>query len=127
MKIAFLTSIYPAHAEKIYKENPSLKNKSSDEQMEFIRWHAALSTTVNRMSFLKDKGLSVCNFNIGLTHINSKWALENNFVPIKKNSIEEIGIEKIKRFKPDIIFCLSPLIYTKNYFINELLSELKKK
>ena len=43
LKIAFLTSIYPAHAEKIYKENPSLKNKSSDEQMEFIRWDALSS------------------------------------------------------------------------------------
>ena len=43
MKIAFLSSIYPAHAEKIYRDNPNLKDKSSDEQMEFIRWHALSS------------------------------------------------------------------------------------
>ena len=127
MKIAFLTSIYPAHADKIYRENPSLKNKSSAEQMEFIRWNAALSTTVNRMTFLKDKGLRICNFNIGLTNINLKWAEENNFVYSSKNTVEEIGIEKIKRFNPDIIFCLSPLIYISNNFIKELKSKLKKR
>ena len=55
MKIAFLTSIYPAHAEKIYRENPSLKNKSSAEQGDFIRWHA-LSSYIRWNELLEERG-----------------------------------------------------------------------
>ena len=89
---------------KIYRDNPNLKDKSSDEQMEFIRWRAALSITVNRMDFLKNKGCSVCNFNIGLSEVAIKWAEENQFETTGKNKILKIGLEKIKRFNPDIIY-----------------------
>jgi len=127
MRIGFLTSIYPTHAERIYRENPTLKNQKSDHQMDFIRWNAALSTTVNRMDFLMEKGINICNFNIGLSNVNIKWANENRFIPVTKKSNLEIGIEKIRRFKPDIIYCLAPLIYINNSFISELLSSLNKK
>ena len=79
------------------------------------------------MDSFKEKGLSICNFNIGLTHINFKWAKENLYIPPTENSIMEIGIEKITRFKPDIIFCLSPVSYIANGFIERTISALKKK
>ena len=126
MKIAFLTSIYPAHAEKIYKENPSLKNKSSDEQMEFIRWHA-LSSYVRWFELLEEKGYQTCSFNHNLPHVEHAWAKENQFQTKTSNPIMEIGKEKITQFKPDIIFCFAPPTYLSNNFLYELATSLEKK
>ena len=126
MKIAFLSSIYPEHAERIYRENPSLKNKSSDEQMDFIRWHA-LSSYTRWNEYLTKRGFNVLEFHHNLLHVELKWAVENQFCPAKENEIFQIGIEKIKRFKPDIIFCSSPLYYTQSNFLRELITLLPKK
>jgi len=126
VRIAFLSSIYPAHAAKIYQENPSLKNKSSDEQMEFIRWHA-LSSYTRWNEYLAKQGFEVLEFHHSLHHVELKWAEENEFYPTKENEIFKIGLEKIKRFKPDIIFCTSPLFYTQSNFLNELINLLPEK
>ena len=126
LKIAFLTSIYPAHAEKIYRDNPSLKDKSSDEQMEFIRWHA-LSSYVRWVELLESHQCKVIQFHHNLDNVESSWAKENNFSPVSKNKIIEIGLEKIKRFEPDILYCSAPFIYTRNSFIQNLLKILKKR
>ena len=126
MKITFLTSIYPAHAEKIYRKNPSLKNKSSSEQLEFIRWHA-LSSYVRWFELLEQKGFATCTFNHNLPEVALAWAKENKFEPKSSNLLHAIGIEKIKRFQPDVIFCRSPHSYLKNNFLDELISSLNKK
>ena len=126
MRIAFLSSIYPAHAEKIYRENPSLKDKSSDEQMEFIRWHA-LSSYVRWFELLELQGFVTCSFNHNLPEVGLAWAKENKYKPKSNDSILEIGMEKIKRFKPDVIFSFAPLTYLKNNFLDELIGALSKK
>jgi spore maturation protein CgeB len=126
VKIAFLTSIYPAHVQKIYKENPSLKFKSSDEQMESIRWHA-LSSYVRWFELLEERGYPTCSFNHNLPRVALAWAKENKFEPKTSNTINEIGLEKIKRFKPDVIFSFSPLTYLENNFLGELIGTLRKK
>ncbi len=125
MKLAFLSSIYPAHVRKIYRENPDLKNKSSDEQMEFIRWHA-LSSYFRWTDLLEEKGFQTCGFNHNLPEVSLAWAKENKFTPKSNNSIWEIGLEKIKKFKPDIIFTFAPLDYKGNGFIDELICSLSK-
>ena len=89
MKIAFLTSIYPAHAEKIYRENPSLKYKSSDEQMEFIRWHG-LSCYVRWPELLESKGFVINKFNNNLPEVALAWARENKVKPKTSDTIHEI-------------------------------------
>ena len=126
MKIAFLSSIYPAHAEKIYRENPSLKNKSSSEQMEFIRWHA-LSSYVRWFELLEEKGFAICSFNHNLPEIALAWAKENKFETKSSDNIHEIGLEQIKRFQPDVIFSFAPLTYLINNFLDELIGALSKK
>ena len=126
MRIAFLASLYPAHAEKIYRDNPNLKNKSSDEQMKFIRWHA-LSSYTRWKEYLTKKDFSVIEFHHNLPHVEMKWAVENQFCPTKENEILKIGLEKIKRFKPDILYCFSPFFYARNNFLNELTNLLPKK
>ena len=126
MKIAFLSSIYPKHAEQIYRENPDLKYKTSDEQMEFIRWHA-LSSYVRWTELLEEKGFQICGFNHNLPEVSLAWAKENKFTPKLNNSIFEIGLEKIKRFRPNIIFIFAPLDYKCNGFIDELIYSLSKK
>ena len=95
VRVAFLSSIYPKHAEIIYNENPDLKNKSSEDQMHFIRWNAALSTTIRRFDFLEEHGVHLCNFNCNLPQIALAWAKENNFVPRSSNPVMEIGIETL--------------------------------
>lgn len=126
MKIAFLTSIYPAHAEKIYRDIPSLKNKTSDEQMEFIRWHA-LSSYVRWFELLEEKGYQTCSFNHNLPQVAFAWSKENQFQPKTRNPIMEIGKEKIIRFKPDIIFCFAPPSYLSNNYLHEMIASLKNK
>ena len=126
MKIAFLTSIYPKHAEIIYQQNPSLHQKTSDEQMEFIRWHA-LSAYVRWIPLLEAKGCQVIEFHHNLENVETAWAKENHIQSETRYSIVEIGLEKVKRFKPEIIFCTSPAVYTNNHFIKQLLSVLKKR
>jgi len=126
LRIAFLTSIYPAHAEEIYRQNPSLKNKSSADQGEFIRWHA-LSSYVRWFDLLEKKGFQVSGFNHNLPEVALAWARENKFEPKSIDNIREIGLEKIKRFQPDVIFCRSPHSYLKNNFLDELVSSLNKK
>jgi spore maturation protein CgeB len=125
LRIAFLTSIYTKHADIIYALNPSLHKKNSDEQMEFIRWHA-LSSLVRWIPLLEAKGCKVIEFHHNLENVETAWAKENHFQTDLKSSVIEIGLEKIKRFKPDIIFCISPVAYTNNQFIKSLLSEVKK-
>jgi spore maturation protein CgeB len=126
LKIAFLTSIYPAHAEKIYRDNPSLKDKSSDEQAEFIRWHA-LSSYVRWFELLEDEGFELSGFNHNLTAVSLSWAKENRFQTKTSNPIMEIGKEKIIRFKPDIIFCFAPPSYLSNNYLHEIVASLEKK
>lgn len=126
MRIAFLTSIYPAHAEKIYKENLTLKNQTSEQQMEYIRWHA-LSSYVRWFELLEEKGFITCLFNHNLPEVALTWARENKFQPKTSNPINEIGLEKIRQFKPDVIFLFAPLTYLKNNFLNELLIKLSKR
>jgi spore maturation protein CgeB len=126
MRIAFLSSIYPAHAEKIYRENPSLKNKPSDEQMDVIRWHA-LSSYTKWNEYLTERGFNVLEFHHNLPHVELKWAEENQFCHKKENEVFQIGIEKIKRFKPDILYCSSPLFYTRSNFLKELIDCLPQR
>ena len=101
MRIAFLSSIYPKHAEKIYRDNPDLKYKTSDEQMEFIRWHA-WSSYVKWNDYLRSKGCDVLQFHHNLNFVEMEWAKENRFNFSHKNCVWEIGLEKIKEFDPDV-------------------------
>ena len=126
MKVAFLSSIYPKHADLIYRENPSLKYRPSNEQMDFIRWHA-LSSYVKWNNYLQSKSCEIVQFHHNLPYVELKWAEENQFCPKKDNEIFQIGIEKIKRFKPDILYCSSPLFYTRSNFLNILINHLPKK
>jgi spore maturation protein CgeB len=126
MRIAFLSSIYPKHAEKIYRDNPDLKFKTSDEQMEFIRWHA-LSSYVKWNDYLRSKGCEVLQFHHNLNFVEMEWAKENRFSFSHKNCVWEIGLEKIKKFNPDVLYCSSPHVYIQSGFLPELISLLSKK
>jgi len=126
LRIAFLSSIYPAHAEKIYRENPSLKNKSSEEQMEFIRWHA-LSSYTRWNEYLTKRGFNVLEFHHNLPHLELKWAEENQIETTESEDVLNIGLEKVKRFKPDILYCTSPAYYIKSNFLKELINILPKR
>ena len=94
--------------------------------MEFIRWHA-LSSYVRWFELLEQKGFAICTFNHNLPEVALAWAKENKFEPKSSNLLHAIGIEKIKRFQPDVIFCRSPHSYLKNNFLDELVSSLNKK
>jgi spore maturation protein CgeB len=76
---------------------------------------------------LEEKGFQTSGFNHNLPEVALAWARENHFKPKSGKPIEEIGIEKIKRFQPDVIFCRSPHSYIKNNFLDELVSSLNKK
>ena len=94
--------------------------------MEFIRWHA-LSSYVRWTELLEEKDFQICGFNHNLPEVSLAWAKENKFTPKSNNSIFEIGLEKIKRFKPNIIFNFAPLIYKRNSFIDELIYSMGTK
>lgn len=94
--------------------------------MEFIRWHA-LSSYVRWFELFEERGFQVCIFNKCLPEIELAWSRENKYDPKTNNSIIEIGLEKLKRFKPDIIFTFSPLLYTQSNFLIQLLSILRRK
>ena len=126
MKIAFLRSIYPAHSDEIYREHPDLKYKTSDEQMEFIRWHA-LSSYTKWDDYFKSKDCEVLQFHHNLDHVEKNWASENGLRTSQKNCVLQIGLEKIKKFKPDIIYCSSALFYMRSNFLKELIGCLPKR
>ena len=126
MKIAFLTSIYPKHAEEIYEQNTELSKNSSEEQMEYIRWHA-LSSYVRWFELLEQRGFKTCIFNCCLPKVEFAWAKENKFITKSKNPVMEIGKEKIRRFKPDLIYCFAPTLYIANGYLDELLGEFSLK
>ncbi|MDG1173296.1 MAG: glycosyltransferase, partial [Opitutales bacterium] len=65
--------------------------------------------------------------NHNLPEVALAWAKENKFEPKSNDNVHEIGLEKIKRFKPDIIFAFAPLSYHKNNFLDELIGALSKK
>ena len=94
--------------------------------MEFIRWHA-LSSYVRWFELLEEKGFATCAFNHNLPEVALAWARENQFEPKSIDNIQEIGLEKIKRFKPDVIFAFAPLTYLKNNFLDELIGAARKK
>ena len=126
MKIAILSSIYPQHAQDIYRENPFLHQKTSNEQMEYIRWHA-LSSYTRWNELLIKHGFKVLEFVHNLPHVEKKWAEENQIGTSKEESVLNIGLEKVKRFKPDILFCTSPIYYIKSNFLKELISILPQR
>ena len=92
--------------------------------MDFIRWHA-LSAYSRWMPLLQSKGCEVIQFHHNLENVERAWAKENHIHSDSEDSILKIGLEKIKRFKPDIIFCTSPLSYINNHFIDDLLDVLE--
>ena len=94
--------------------------------MELIRWHA-LSSYTRWFELLEQNGFATCVFNHNLPEVALAWARENKFKPKSIHNIQEIGLEKIKRFKPDVIFAFAPLTYLKNNFLDELVSSLNKK
>ena len=94
--------------------------------MEFIRWHA-LSSYVRWLELLEEKGFATCAFNHNLPEVALAWARENQFEPKSIDNIQEIGLEKIKQFKPDVIFAFAPLTYLKNNFLDELIGAARKK
>ena len=94
--------------------------------MEFIRWHA-LSSFTRWNEYLTKRGFNVLEFHHNLPHVELKWAEENQFCPKKENEIFQIGLEKIKRFNPDLIYCSSPLYYMQSNFLRELITPLPKK
>ena len=94
--------------------------------MEFIRWHA-LSSYVRWFELLEEKGFATCAFNHNLPEVALAWARENQFEPKSIDNIQEIGLEKIKQFKPDVIFAFAPLTYLKNNFLDELIGAARKK
>ena len=77
------------------------------------------------MPLLEIKGCEVIQFHHNLENVERAWAKENHIHSDLEGSILKIGLEKIKRFKPDIIFCTSPLSYINNHFIDELLDVLE--
>ena len=94
--------------------------------MKYIRWHA-LSSYTRWNEYLIKKGYEVIEFHHNLPYVELKWADENQFYPMKDNEIFQIGLEKIKRFKPDILYCSSPLFYSRSNFLNKLINILPKK
>jgi spore maturation protein CgeB len=126
LRIAFLTSIYPEHASLIYQQYPRLANKHSTEQEEFVRWHA-LSSYVRWFKFFEDNGFQNCIFNQNLPEVELAWASENMFKPKSNEVVKEIGLEKIKRFEPDIIFTFAPQIYLQDGYLNQLVISLSNK
>ena len=94
--------------------------------MDVIRWHA-LSSYTRWNEYLTERGFNVLEFHHNLPHVELKWAEENQFCPKKENEVFQIGIEKIKRFNPDILYCSSPLFYTRSKFLKELIDCLPKK
>lgn len=126
MKIAFLGSIYPKHADLIYRENPSLKYRPSNEQMDCIRWHA-LSSYVKWNDYLESKGCEIVQFHHNLNFVEMEWAKENNFSSSRTNCVLEVGLKKIKKFNPDVLYCSSPSFYIQNGFLQELVHSLPQK
>ena len=115
MKIAILSSIYPQHAQDIYRENPLLQEKTSDEQMKYIRWHALSSYTRWNELLIKLK-FQVLEFVHNLPNVEKKWAEENQIGTREAEDVFNIGLEKVKRFKPDILYCTSPVYYINSNF-----------
>ena len=94
--------------------------------MDFIRWHA-LSSYVRWVELLESHQCKVIQFHHNLDNVEFSWAKENNFSPVSKYKTFEIGLEKIKRFEPDVLYCSAPLLYTSNSFIQNLLKILNKR
>ncbi len=126
MKIAILSSIYPQHAQDIYRENPLLHQRTSDEQMEYIRWHA-LSSYTRWNELLTKLKFKVIEFVHNLPTVEKKWAKENQIDTTETEDVLNIGLEKVKRFEPDILYCTSPVCYIKSSFLKELISILPKR
>ena len=94
--------------------------------MEYIRWHA-LSSYTRWNELLIKHGFKVLEFVHNLPHVEKKWAEENQIGTSKEESVLNIGLEKVKRFKPDILFCTSPIYYIKSNFLKELISILPQR
>lgn len=110
----------------MYAQNPNLQNKSSDDQMEFIRWHA-LSSYVRWIKLLKKRDMQCIEFLLNIPELSYAWSKENDFSTKTKNPTLEVGHERILRFKPDIVFCFDPINYFKNNFLNELMNSFRRK
>ena len=110
---------------KIYIEKIRYFTKTSYEQMEFIRWHALSSYTRWNELLIKLK-FEVIEFVHNLPIVEKKWAEENQIDTTETEDVLNIGLEKVKRFKPDILYCTSPVYYIKSNFLKELISILPK-
>jgi len=94
--------------------------------MDFIRWHA-LSSYTRWNEYLTKRGFNVLEFVHNLPIVEKKWAEENQIETTETENVLNIGLEKVKRFKPDILYCTSPLHYIRSNFLKELISILPQR
>ncbi|MBN1405244.1 MAG: glycosyltransferase family 1 protein [Candidatus Omnitrophica bacterium] len=107
MKILILTKCSLFYLDNFYKKYPSVRSLPFEEQRERMLsdhyfWDADLSIYMKRQGIRTEYIIANAEF------LQKKWAEENNFTLYSKADwCNEVAIEQIKRFRPDILWVSS--------------------
>ncbi len=118
-----VSSFYPQYLDKLYAENPELKNKPYAEQFgvmmqQGIGWADYWISNLNQSAEIQ-----ATLFIINNPYAQQKWAEENNVLYSAENWMQEILLEQIKAIKPDILFA-NDYVYLKATDVKSLRAQV---
>lgn len=138
MKILILDTYYEGFLKNVYKKNVSLKNKSYEEQKNYLL-SKFFGTSDSYSKYLNDLNFKAEDLIVNCFHLQSKWAKENKMrifkfaihpriykLPYLGNllgnlsTLGNITEKQIIKLKPDIIYCQNI-----SFFPPELLKRIK--
>lgn len=111
MKIAILSTCYLEQIKILYQNHYQLKDLHYEDEFEGLLKYSA-SQFYYWKKYIKRSGLDIEIFCHDLIWLNQKWAQEQKSSQLKELSSNELFLQRIKLFKPDILFVFSPIYYS---------------
>jgi spore maturation protein CgeB len=117
MKVVLFWSYYQKYIEQLYRSNPELVNLGYQEQLDtiladYFGWPPAL---VKRLA---ERGCEVAILVVNVRPLQQAWAKENNCTFREETWQDDIPIEQVKSFSPDLIWIGSMFKYYGAYLSN---------
>ncbi|OAI52045.1 hypothetical protein AYO46_06650 [Betaproteobacteria bacterium SCGC AG-212-J23] len=102
MKLAHLTSVYPAYAERFYAARPGLAAGSFSEQREAL-FYDAFAWADAWKAALQPLGYEVEELISNVAPMQRAWEQEH-LSPAPERDLDAIAVEQVRRFRPDVLW-----------------------
>ena len=103
MRLLKLTTFYPHFLEQLYRKHPALEHEPFEVQKAHID-HEAFGWADFWSVALDPLGYEVSEITLNAQQLQRAWARENLPASMRDCPLEQIAVEQIRRFAPDIVW-----------------------